>query len=280
MTLQITSSAFAQGHVIPKKYTGEGADVSPPLAWSDLPEKTKELALVCDDPDAPTAEPWVHWVIYKIPATAKGLPEGVTRKAALERAGRRAAGQELLAGRRQYRLPRSDAPARPRRSSLLFQALRVGRADRGRAEPGQEGRLGEDSRPRVGGRRADGDVSKVRERKTGREGEGETGRKTTVRRLLVSPSPCLPVCLPAARCYARPTHPSRTSSRRRPAVWPGGAAAARRGGGRLLLAVGPRLRPRFDVEARGRPLQPGGPTADGRQPLLLLGVERRAAAGT
>jgi len=80
MAIQITSSAFAQGHVIPKKHTGEGVDVSPPLAWTGLPERTKELALICDDPDAPTDEPWVHWVIYKIPATAKGLPEGVARK--------------------------------------------------------------------------------------------------------------------------------------------------------------------------------------------------------
>jgi Raf kinase inhibitor-like YbhB/YbcL family protein len=84
MTLKLTSSAFTQGHPIPKKYTGEGADVSPPLSWSDLPEGTKELALICDDPDAPTAEPWVHWVIYKIPATAKGLPEGVPRKPRLK----------------------------------------------------------------------------------------------------------------------------------------------------------------------------------------------------
>jgi Raf kinase inhibitor-like YbhB/YbcL family protein len=81
MTIQITSSAFSQGHVIPKKHTGEGADVSPALAWSNTPEKTKEFALICDDPDAPTTEPWVHWVICKIPATAKGLLEGVARKA-------------------------------------------------------------------------------------------------------------------------------------------------------------------------------------------------------
>jgi Raf kinase inhibitor-like YbhB/YbcL family protein len=80
MAIQITSSAFAQGQVIPKKYTGEGDDVSPPLAWSGLPEGTKELALICDDPDAPRGT-WVHWVICKIPATAKGLPEGVARKA-------------------------------------------------------------------------------------------------------------------------------------------------------------------------------------------------------
>ena len=84
MTVQITSSAFAQGHAIPKKYTGEGSDVSPPLSWSAIPEGTKELALICDDPDAPTAEPWVHWVIYKIPADVKGLPEGVPRKSRLK----------------------------------------------------------------------------------------------------------------------------------------------------------------------------------------------------
>ena len=84
MTLKITSSAFAQGHPIPKKYTGEGTDVSPPLEWSEIPDGTKELALICDDPDAPRDEPWVHWLIYKIPATAKGLPEGVPRKARLK----------------------------------------------------------------------------------------------------------------------------------------------------------------------------------------------------
>ncbi len=77
MKIELTSSAFAKGHSIPTKYTGEGADVSPPLSWSGLPEGTQELALICDDPDAPTAEPWVHWVIYKIPLEQAGLPEGV-----------------------------------------------------------------------------------------------------------------------------------------------------------------------------------------------------------
>ena len=79
MSVKVTSSAFAEGEQIPKKYTGEGQDVSPPLAWSDLPAGTQELALICDDPDAPTEEPWVHWVIYKIPTTLTGLPEGVAR---------------------------------------------------------------------------------------------------------------------------------------------------------------------------------------------------------
>ncbi len=84
MAIEITSTAFAHGEPIPKKYSGQGVDVSPPLAWSGLPEGTQELALVCDDPDAPTAEPWVHWVIYKIPATIAGLPEGVNTKPRLK----------------------------------------------------------------------------------------------------------------------------------------------------------------------------------------------------
>ncbi len=80
MTIEITSTAFAHGQPIPKKYTGEGADVSPPLSWSGLPEGTREVALVCDDPDAPSEQPWVHWVIYKIPPEATNLPEGIPAK--------------------------------------------------------------------------------------------------------------------------------------------------------------------------------------------------------
>jgi len=75
--IKLTSPAFDEGQPIPKKYTGDGEDVSPPLEWSNVPEGTKQLALICDDPDAPRQDPWVHWVIYKIPADAKGLPEAV-----------------------------------------------------------------------------------------------------------------------------------------------------------------------------------------------------------
>lgn len=77
MAIELTSTAFAEGKPIPKKYTADGQDVSPPLAWSGVPEGTRELALVCDDPDAPTPQPWVHWLIYKIPPHTKGLPEDV-----------------------------------------------------------------------------------------------------------------------------------------------------------------------------------------------------------
>jgi len=84
MSISITSIAFEAGKPIPKKYTGEGEDLSPPLAWSKLPQGAKELALICDDPDAPTPEPWVHWVLYKIAADTTGLPEGLPREKTLK----------------------------------------------------------------------------------------------------------------------------------------------------------------------------------------------------
>ncbi len=84
MSLKITSSAFKPDQPIPRKYTGEGADVSPALAWSDIPKGTVELALICEDPDAPTPKPWVHWVIYGLPGTLVGLGEGIPRQATLD----------------------------------------------------------------------------------------------------------------------------------------------------------------------------------------------------
>ena len=77
--MKITSTAFAQDAAIPAKYTCEGSDLSPPLAWSEVPANTKSFVLIVDDPDAPDpAAPkmtWVHWVLYNIPAEATGLPE-------------------------------------------------------------------------------------------------------------------------------------------------------------------------------------------------------------
>jgi Raf kinase inhibitor-like YbhB/YbcL family protein len=77
MKFTLTSGAFKSGRPIPKRHTGEGDDVSPALDWEGAPNETKEFALICDDPDAPTPEPWVHWVIYGIPAEVRALPEGV-----------------------------------------------------------------------------------------------------------------------------------------------------------------------------------------------------------
>ena len=82
--MELTSTAFQQGQPVPTRHTADGQDVSLPLQWANLPEGTKQLALICDDPDAPTPQPWVHWVIYNIPVTLDGLPEGLPRQAALE----------------------------------------------------------------------------------------------------------------------------------------------------------------------------------------------------
>ena len=84
MKVSVESSAFKAGQPIPRKYTADGQNVSPPLAWGDLPKETKEIALICDDPDAPSPQPWVHWVIYNIPPDAQGLNEGSPPAGALE----------------------------------------------------------------------------------------------------------------------------------------------------------------------------------------------------
>ena len=82
--MQITSTAFANNGAIPAKYTCEGADVSPALAWAGAPAGTKAFALIVDDPDAPDpAAPkmtYVHWVLYDLPAAGTGLPEAAAAK--------------------------------------------------------------------------------------------------------------------------------------------------------------------------------------------------------
>jgi Raf kinase inhibitor-like YbhB/YbcL family protein len=79
--MKISSSAFANDGAIPARYTCDGQDVSPPLAWAGIPPGTKSLALIVDDPDAPDpAAPqmtWVHWVLYNLPPTVEGLDEAV-----------------------------------------------------------------------------------------------------------------------------------------------------------------------------------------------------------
>jgi Raf kinase inhibitor-like YbhB/YbcL family protein len=82
MPLELTSTALAPGQPIPRKYTCDGENVSPPLRWSDLPQGTQSLAFICDDPDAP-AGTWVHWVLYNLPAKARALVEAVPANADL-----------------------------------------------------------------------------------------------------------------------------------------------------------------------------------------------------
>jgi Raf kinase inhibitor-like YbhB/YbcL family protein len=77
-TISITSTAFGQGQRIPARYTYDGAGVSPPLAWTNLPPKTVALALIVQDPDAPSGLPFGHWILADLPPTLNGLKEGVT----------------------------------------------------------------------------------------------------------------------------------------------------------------------------------------------------------
>lgn len=82
--MRLTSTAFGQNKAIPSKYTGEGDDISPPLAWADAPDGVRSYAVVCHDPDAPLISPrgvygFVHWVLYNIPADATSLEEATDR---------------------------------------------------------------------------------------------------------------------------------------------------------------------------------------------------------
>ena len=87
MAFKIESPAFENGKTIPKKYTCDGEDISPPLRWHDVPPETKSLALICDDPDAPLMT-WVHWVIYCIPPSKNELEEGIPKNETLSWGGK------------------------------------------------------------------------------------------------------------------------------------------------------------------------------------------------
>ena len=78
MPFALTSPAFKPDDRIPAKYTGEGADVSPPLEWSDPPAGAKSFALICDDPDAPMGT-WDHWLLWNLAGDLRKLPENVAK---------------------------------------------------------------------------------------------------------------------------------------------------------------------------------------------------------
>lgn len=87
MSIELTCSAFQPGATIPKQYTGDGDDTSPPLHWSEPPKGTQSLALICDDPDAPVGT-WVHWVLFNLPAETRELEEGVPTTETLPSGGK------------------------------------------------------------------------------------------------------------------------------------------------------------------------------------------------
>lgn len=82
MAFEIKTFAFSVGGEIPVQYSCDGADLSPPFEWVNVPEGTKSFALISDDPDAPMGT-WVHWVVYDIPASVTRLKEGMKRSEVL-----------------------------------------------------------------------------------------------------------------------------------------------------------------------------------------------------
>jgi len=81
--MKVESKAFREGEVIPVRYTCDGADVSPPLRWTEVPENTKSFVIIMDDPDAPIGT-FTHWVVYDIPADTTELEEGFPKLERIE----------------------------------------------------------------------------------------------------------------------------------------------------------------------------------------------------
>ncbi len=82
MNMEVKSTAFQEGAMIPKLYTCDDKDISPPLSWSGLPAGAKSIALIMDDPDAPVGT-WVHWVLFNIPPDTTDVAENMPRSASL-----------------------------------------------------------------------------------------------------------------------------------------------------------------------------------------------------
>ena len=76
-TLHLFSPSFNDGEGIPREFTGDGIDISPPLEWKNVPSGTKSIAIIMVDPDALGRKPWIHWVVYNISPVINSLPRGV-----------------------------------------------------------------------------------------------------------------------------------------------------------------------------------------------------------
>lgn len=107
--MDIKSSSFGHGEMIPAGHTCDGRNISPQLSWSGVPADTVSFALVSDDPDAP-AGTWVHWVVFDIPANVNNLPEYVSRQEEITGLGKN--------GRNSYRRFGYDGPCPPGGSGI------------------------------------------------------------------------------------------------------------------------------------------------------------------
>jgi Raf kinase inhibitor-like YbhB/YbcL family protein len=113
-TLTLSSSAFKDGSPIPEEYTDYGRGKSIPLSWSDPPPGTRSMAIIMDDPDAKTPRPYVHWLIYNIPANTKTLGAGLTTKLSLDnpRGALQGSNSKNTIGYAGPRPPQGDPPHR------------------------------------------------------------------------------------------------------------------------------------------------------------------------
>ena len=84
--MQVTSTAFKEGQSIPRQYTCDGVNISPPLEWNGVPKSAKTIAIIADDPDAPPGT-WVHWVLFNLPAENIGLVENLPTTESLKAGG-------------------------------------------------------------------------------------------------------------------------------------------------------------------------------------------------
>ncbi len=120
----VGSPTLKADQTMPRDYTPDGRNVSPPLTWSSVPAGTKELAVICEDPDAGNPPPFVHWVMYRIPATAKGLPEGISIDPTAQMPAEIAGAIQGMSGFRRpiYRGP-APPPGRPHHYHFVVYAL-------------------------------------------------------------------------------------------------------------------------------------------------------------
>lgn len=112
--VQVTSPAFKYGKMIPRRYTADGENISPPLNWGQGPTQTKEYVVVVEDPDASGNQPYVHWLVYGIPPSETGLREGASHASESFKQGMNSKGASGYTG--------ADAPAgKPHR--YIFQVF-------------------------------------------------------------------------------------------------------------------------------------------------------------
>lgn len=130
----VTSATMKEGEPVPRQHTPDGRNDSPALSWSDVPSSARELVVFCEDPDAGNPPPFVHWVVYKIPATAKGLPEALPIDAAVALPGDLAGAVQGTNGFRRaiYRGP-APPPGKVHHYHFTVQAIDISIA----SKPGQ-----------------------------------------------------------------------------------------------------------------------------------------------